>query len=93
MNKHAILKSLATVTILAGMVVPMETPFVANAEGENEVPAEVQTTFFQRAATNSTSILNAPNASLVTPNDEAPAKYSFRGTWNIETKMHGRIKI
>lgn len=90
MNKHAILKSLATVTILAGMVVPMATPFVANAEGENEVPAEVQTTFFQRAATNSTSILNAPNASLVTPNDEAPAKYSFiakfiKGVTKVET--------
>lgn len=71
MKKTTIIQGLATITILAGMTMPV----VAQAQEGGQVPDEVAQTFFQRAKSN--SILDAPKASLVKSGDEASSKYSF----------------
>ncbi|MGM0021997.1 cell wall surface anchor protein [Enterococcus sp. DIV0609] len=88
MKKTTIIQGLATITILAGMTMPV----VAQAQEGGQVPDEVAQTFFQR--TKSNSILDAPKASLVTADDEASAKYSFiakfiKGVTTVETGGDG----
>ncbi|EGO2713088.1 isopeptide-forming domain-containing fimbrial protein [Enterococcus faecalis] len=88
MKKTTIIQGLATVTILAGMALPM----MVQAQEGGQVPATVRSSFFQRASTS--SILDAPNASLVTEDDEASAKYSFiakfiQGVTTVETSGKG----
>lgn len=88
MKKTTIIQGLATITILAGMTMPV----VAQAQEGGQVPDEVAQTFFQRAKSN--SILDAPKASLVKPGDEASSKYSFiakfiKGVTTVETGGDG----
>ena len=73
LKKTTIIQGLATTIILAGMAMPM---MVQGQEG-GQVPQTVRADFFQRASASSNSIINAPNASVVTPDDEAGSKYSF----------------
>ncbi len=86
MKKTTIIQGLATVTILAGIAMPV----VSQAQSGEKVPDEVAQTFFQRAKSN--SILDAPKASLVKPGDEASSKYSFiakfiKGVTKVETNV------
>ncbi|EGO2680379.1 hypothetical protein IET31_002942, partial [Enterococcus faecalis] len=60
LKKTTIIQGLATVTILAGMAMPM----MVQAQESGQVPQTVKADFFQRASAN--SIINAPNASVVT---------------------------
>lgn len=88
MKKTTIIQGLATVTILAGIAMPV----VSQAQSGEKVPDEVAQTFFQRAKSN--SILDAPKASLVKPGDEASSKYSFiakfiKGVTTVETGGDG----
>lgn len=88
MKKTTIIQGLTTVTILAGMAVPM----MVQAQEGGQVPQTVKVDFFQRASAN--SIINAPNASVVTPDDEAGSKYSFiakftKGVTTVETGGDG----
>ncbi|EGO5146766.1 isopeptide-forming domain-containing fimbrial protein [Enterococcus faecalis] len=88
MKKTTILQGLATVTILAGMAVPI----MVQAQEGGQVPQTVKADFFQRASSN--SIINAPNASVVTADDEAGSKYSFiakfiKGVTTVETGGDG----
>ncbi|AAO82238.1 fimbrial isopeptide formation D2 domain [Enterococcus faecalis] len=88
MKKTTIIQGLATVTILAGM----EMPMMVQAQESGQVPQTVKADFFQRASAN--SIINAPNASVVTPDDEAGSKYSFiakfiKGVTTVETGGDG----
>ncbi|MGC3727040.1 isopeptide-forming domain-containing fimbrial protein, partial [Enterococcus faecalis] len=88
MKKTTIIQGLATVTILAGMAMPM----MVQAQEGGQVPQTVKADFFQRASAN--SIINAPNASVVTPDDEAGSKYSFiakfiKGVTTVETGGDG----
>ena len=71
MKKTTIIQSLATVTVLASMAMPI----MVQAQEGGQVSDEVAQTFFQRTQNN--SILSAPKAQLVKPGDEASAKYSF----------------
>lgn len=86
LKKTTIIQGLATTIILAGMAMPM---MVQGQEG-GQVPQTVRADFFQRANASSNSIINAPNASVVTPDDEAGSKYSFiakfiKGVTTVET--------
>ncbi|HBE2215523.1 TPA: isopeptide-forming domain-containing fimbrial protein [Enterococcus faecalis] len=86
LKKTTIIQGLATTIILAGMAMPM---MVQGQEG-GQVPQTVRADFFQRANVSSNSIINAPNASVVTPDDEAGSKYSFianfiKGVTTVET--------
>ncbi|MDU3105568.1 MAG: hypothetical protein E7B25_11245, partial [Staphylococcus epidermidis] len=86
MKKTTIIQGLATTIILAGKAMPM---MVQGQEG-GQVPQTVRADFFQRASASSNSIINAPNASVVTPDDEAGSKYSFiakfiKGVTTVET--------
>ncbi|HAP2840787.1 TPA: isopeptide-forming domain-containing fimbrial protein [Enterococcus faecalis] len=88
LKKTTIIQGLATVTILAGM----EMPMMVQAQESGQVPQTVKADFFQRASAN--SIINAPNASVVTPDDEAGSKYSFiakfiKGVTTVETGGDG----
>lgn len=88
LKKTTIIQGLATVTILAGMAMPM----MVQAQESGQVPQTVKADFFQRASAN--SIINAPNASVVTPDDEAGSKYSFiakfiKGVTTVETGGDG----
>lgn len=88
LKKTKIIQGLATVTILAGMAMPM----MVQAQEGGQVPQIVKADFFQRASAN--SIINAPNASVVTPDDEAGSKYSFiakfiKGVTTVETGGDG----
>ncbi|EOA3012560.1 isopeptide-forming domain-containing fimbrial protein [Enterococcus faecalis] len=88
LKKTTIIQGLATVTILAGMAMPM----MVQAQEGGQVPQTVKADFFQRASAN--SIINAPNASVVTPDDEAGSKYSFiakfiKGVTTVETGGDG----
>ncbi|PQB40266.1 cell surface protein [Enterococcus faecalis] len=90
MKKTTIIQGLATTIILAGMAMPM---MVQGQEG-GQVPQTVRADFFQRASASSNSIINAPNASVVTPDDEAGSKYSFiakfiKGVTTVETGGDG----
>lgn len=86
LKKTTIIQGLAITIILAGMAMPM---MVQGQEG-GQVPQTVRADFFQRANASSNSIINAPNASVVTPDDEAGSKYSFiakfiKGVTTVET--------
>lgn len=88
MKKTTIIQGLATITILAGMAMPI----VTQAQEGGQVPQTVKTDFFQRASAK--SIIDAPNASVVTPDDEAGSKYSFiakfiKGVTTVETGGDG----
>ncbi|EGO6635142.1 isopeptide-forming domain-containing fimbrial protein [Enterococcus faecalis] len=90
LKKTTIIQGLATTIILAGMAMPM---MVQGQEG-GQVPQTVRADFFQRASASSNSIINAPNASVVTPDDEAGSKYSFiakfiKGVTTVETGGDG----
>ncbi|EGO8597549.1 cell wall surface anchor protein [Enterococcus sp. DIV0167] len=90
MKKTTIIQGLATTIILAGKAMPM---MVQGQEG-GQVPQTVRADFFQRASASSNSIINAPNASVVTPDDEAGSKYSFiakfiKGVTTVETGGDG----
>jgi len=86
LKKTTIIQGLATTIILSVMAMPM---MVQGQEG-GQVPQTVRADFFQRANVSSNSIINAPNASVVTPDDEAGSKYSFiakfiKGVTTVET--------
>ncbi|HFP6558544.1 TPA: isopeptide-forming domain-containing fimbrial protein [Enterococcus faecalis] len=88
LKKTTIIQGLATTIILSVMAMPM---MVQGQEG-GQVPQTVKADFFQRASAN--SIINAPNASVVTPDDEAGSKYSFiakfiKGVTTVETGGDG----
>ncbi|EIB6818694.1 isopeptide-forming domain-containing fimbrial protein [Enterococcus faecalis] len=90
LKKTTIIQGLATTIILAGKAMPM---MVQGQEG-GQVPQTVRADFFQRASASSNSIINAPNASVVTPDDEAGSKYSFiakfiKGVTTVETGGDG----
>ena len=90
LKKTTIIQGLATTIILAVMAMPM---MVQGQEG-GQVPQTVRADFFQRANVSSNSIINAPNASVVTPDDEAGSKYSFiakfiKGVTTVETGGDG----
>ena len=90
LKKTTIIQGLATTIILADMAMPM---MVQGQEG-GQVPQTVRADFFQRASASSNSIINAPNASVVTPDDEAGSKYSFiakfiKGVTTVETGGDG----
>lgn len=90
LKKTTIIQGLATTIILAGMAMPM----MVQAQEGGQVPQTVRADFFQRASASSNSIINAPNASVVTPDDEAGSKYSFiakfiKGVTTVETGGDG----